>query len=97
MWTIPDELLVENGGNIIKTVNEDGSISYKPKDVKYGVGSYTGAGMPDMSRNKEFASKQREDKGFLLTYDENGYCIEAQNLDWITPADSDTNNGHFKK
>lgn len=97
MWTIPDELLVENGGNIVRIENSDGSISYKPVKVKFGAGEYTGSGMPDMSRKAELAGQTVEVEGFALTYDELGYCVEARNLDWITPADPDTDGGHFKK
>ena len=96
MWKIPEELLVENGGNIVRIENSDGSVSYKPVKVKYGVGDYTGDGMPDMSRKKELAGLTVEDKGFSLTYDNQGYCIEARNLDWITPEDPETEGGHWK-
>ena len=97
MWTIPEELLVENGGNIVKIENSDGSVSYRPIKVKFGVGSYTGAGMPDMSRKTELAGQTVEEKGFLLTYDTNGYCIEARNVNWIPPENPDVEGGHWAK
>lgn len=96
MWKIPDELLIENGGNIVKIENSDGSVTYRPVNVKAGVGSYTGAGMPDMSRNKARAGQKIEDKGFELEYDANGYCVSARNLNWITPEDPETDGGHWK-
>ena len=95
-WTIPEELLVENGGNIIKIENSDGSISYKPVKVKYGVGDYTGKGMPDMSRKTERAGKTVEEDGFALTYDALGYCTEARNLNWVVPENPETEGGHWK-
>lgn len=89
MWTIPDELLVENGGNIVKIENADGSTTYKPVKVRYGVGSYTGKAMPDMSRKTDLAGKTVEVDNFLLTYDNLGYCVELRRSDWITPSDAD--------
>lgn len=94
-WTIPEELLVENGGNIIREEHEDGSVSYRPMHVKEGVGDYTGAGMPDMSRKTERAGQTVEEKGFELTYDNLGYCIEARNLNWIPPENPETEGGHW--
>lgn len=82
MWKIPDELLVENGGDIIREEREDGSVSYRPMHVKYGAGSYTGSGMPDMGRKIELAGKTvvTKDGEFELTYDNNGYCVQALHL-----------------
>ncbi len=76
-WRIPENLLVENGGDIIREEHEDGSVSYRPQHVKYGVGSYTGSGMPDMSRKPERAGQTFTEKEFELVYDRLGYCIEA--------------------
>lgn len=95
MWKIPDNLLVENGGNIVKIENSDGSTSYRPVKVKYGVGEYTGDGMPDMSRKPERAGQTAEEKGFLLFYDANGYCVEARNAKWIPPENPETEGGHW--
>lgn len=96
-WKIPDNLLEENGGYIRKVENDDGTITYINLNAKAdGVGSYTGAGMPDMSRNKERAGKKVEEKGFELTYDEDGYCVSARNLDWVVPKDPETEGGYFK-
>ena len=81
-WKTPEELLVENGGNIIKIENSDGSITYQPINVKYGVGSYTGSGMPDMSRKEERAGQKFTEKGFELTYDNLGYCVSIRNLEF---------------
>ena len=76
MWRIPEELLAENGGDIVREEHEDGSVSYRPMHVKYGAGSYTGSGMPDMSRKPELAGQTvaTEDGEFELTYDGKGYC-----------------------
>lgn len=89
MWTIPDELLAENGGNFVKVENSDGSISYKPIKVKYGVGNYTGSEIPPMGRRNDRAGKTVEEDGFLLTYDDFGYCVELKRSDWITPKDDE--------
>lgn len=97
MWKIPDSLLVENGGNIVKIENSDGSVSYRPVKVKHGVGEYTGDGMPDMSRKPERAGLTAEEKGFLLFYDANGYCVEARNIKWEPPENPETEGGHFKE
>lgn len=80
MWKIPDELLVENGGDIIREEREDGSVSYRPMHVKYGAGSYTGSGMPDMSRNPELAGQTIRDNEWERTYDGNGYCVQLLHL-----------------
>lgn len=93
-WTIPEELLIENGGNIIRIENSDGSVSYRPVKVKFGVGSYTGDGMPDMSRKTELAGQKIRDKDFILTYDENGYCVEARNVNWIHVEGPDIEGTH---
>lgn len=76
-WKIPENLLAENGGNIIREEYEDGSVSFRPQIVTHGVGSYTGSGMPDMSRKPELAGQTVPDGEFELTYDGKGYCIEA--------------------
>lgn len=80
MWKIPDELLVENGGDIIREEREDGSVSYRPMHVKYGAGSYTGSGMPDMSRKQELAGQTIRDNEWERTYDGNGYCVQVLHL-----------------
>lgn len=95
MWTIPENLLVENGGNIVRIENSDGTVSFRPVKVANGVGSYTGGGAPDMGRKPERAGTTIEENGFALTYDERGFCIEARNLDWITPDDPETEGGHW--
>lgn len=97
MWTIPDELLVENGGNIIKIENSDGSVSYRPVKVKEGVGDYTGKGAPNMSRRNDRAGQTVEEDGFALTYDKLGYCTEARNLNWVPPENPETEGGHWKQ
>ena len=95
-WVIPDNLLVENGGYIEKIENSDGSITYKNTKATTGVGNYTGDGGPDMSRRLDRAGQKVEEKGFELTYDENGYCVSARNLNWVVPENPDTEGGHWK-
>ena len=79
-WKIPENLLAENGGDIIREEHEDGSVSFRPLHVKYGAGHYTGSGMPDMSRKPELAGRTVADGEFELTYDGRGYCVEAMYL-----------------
>ena len=57
---------------------------------------YTGSGLPDMSRKTERAGQVVEEKGFYLTYDEQGYCVSAQNVDWVPPENPETGGGHWK-
>lgn len=80
MWKIPDEMLAENGGDIIREEREDGSVSYRPMHVKYGAGSYTGSGMPDMSRKSELAGQTIRDGEWERTYDSKGYCVQLLHL-----------------
>ena len=87
MWQIPDKLLAENGGDIVKEINEDGSVSYKPLHQKFGAGSYTGSGLPDLGRRNDRADTTVEEDGFLLTYDAFGYCVEIKRADWIEPTE----------
>lgn len=56
---------------------------------------YTGSGMPDMGRKPERAGQVVEEKGFVLTYDERGYCVMARNSKWIPPVDPETEGGHW--
>lgn len=81
-WKIPDNLLAENGGSIIREENPDGSVTYKPQDVKYGVGSYTGGAIPDMSRQPGLAGLTiRTANGeWERTYDTDGYCVKMVHL-----------------
>ena len=62
-----------------------------------GETCYTGNGMPSLERKPELAGKTVEEKGFYLTYDENGYCVEARNVNWIPPEDPETGGGHWKE
>lgn len=81
MWKIPDEMLAENGGDIIREEREDGSVSYRPMHVKFGAGSYTGSGMPDMDRKPELAGQTIRDGEWERTYDSMGYCVQLLHLD----------------
>lgn len=80
MWKIPDKMLVENGGDIIREEREDGSVSYRPMHVKFGAGSYTGSSMPDMSRKPELAGQTIRDGEWKRTYDSEGYCVQLLHL-----------------
>lgn len=80
MLKIPDEMLVENGGDIIREEREDGSVSYRPMHVDYGVGKYTGGPIPDMSRKPELAGQTVSDGEWERTYDSQGYCVQMLHL-----------------
>ena len=80
MWKIPDELLAENGGDIIREEREDGSVSYRPMHVDYGAGKYTGGPIPDMSRKPELAGQTIRDGEWERTYDNKGYCVQLLHL-----------------
>ena len=58
---------------------------------------YTGNGMIDMSRKPERAGQKVEENGFILEYDENGYCVSAQNVNWVPPENPETGGGHWKE
>ena len=47
-----------------------------------GVGQYTQKG-PDMSRNEKLAGKTVYSKGFNVTYNAEGYAIQAIRADFV--------------
>lgn len=59
--------------------------------------AYTGSGLPDLGRRPERAGQKVEEKGFLLEYDERGYCVSAQNVNWVPPEDPEHGGGHWKE